>query len=236
MQGREAVEHGIAAIGRVIVAAAPDHGHRVRGVHPHVDRISKEFGLLLAVAILTDALVVKMTLVPSFLTLMGEKSYIPRWLDRLLPDITIEPPHDGGAPVAERREFPAEPKPNQGPERFSGSCPARSQLGSEAPASAKAAPTTPAATSVGRPPAGARAAPPPPARTSTASLRRGACQQDGDAGDRADGGRPGTAEECLRVVVVPQGVEAARPEQDEGEGRREGDERRRACAALQLRS
>ena len=64
------------------------------------DRISKEFGLLLAVAILTDALVVRMTLVPAFLTLMGEKSwYIPRWLDRLLPDITIEPPHDGDEPV-----------------------------------------------------------------------------------------------------------------------------------------
>ncbi len=32
-----------------------------------------------------------MTLVPAFLTLMGEKSwYIPRWLDRLLPNITIE--------------------------------------------------------------------------------------------------------------------------------------------------
>jgi hypothetical protein len=27
---------------------------------------------------------------------MGEKSwYIPRWLDRLLPNVTIEPPHDG---------------------------------------------------------------------------------------------------------------------------------------------
>ncbi|HSJ94436.1 MAG TPA: MMPL family transporter, partial [Gaiellaceae bacterium] len=59
-------------------------------------RISKEFGLLLAVAILTDALVVRMTLVPAFLTWMGEKSwYIPRWLDRLLPNLTIEPPHDG---------------------------------------------------------------------------------------------------------------------------------------------
>ena len=38
-----------------------------------------------------------MTLVPSFLTLMGEKAwYMPRWLDRILPNITIEPPHDGG--------------------------------------------------------------------------------------------------------------------------------------------
>jgi RND superfamily putative drug exporter len=65
------------------------------------DRISKEFGILLAVAILTDALVVRMTLVPAFLTLLGEKAwYIPRWLDRLLPDITIEPPHEYEAPSA----------------------------------------------------------------------------------------------------------------------------------------
>ena len=37
-----------------------------------------------------------MTLVPAFLTLMGERAwYIPGWLDRLLPNVTIEPPHDG---------------------------------------------------------------------------------------------------------------------------------------------
>ena len=33
-------------------------------------------------------------------TLLGEKTwYIPRWLDRILPNITIEPPHDGEAPA-----------------------------------------------------------------------------------------------------------------------------------------
>jgi RND superfamily putative drug exporter len=67
------------------------------------DRISKEFGLLLAVAILTDALLVRMTLVPSFFTLLGEKTwYMPRWLDRVLPNITIEPPHDGEAEAPPR--------------------------------------------------------------------------------------------------------------------------------------
>jgi RND superfamily putative drug exporter len=61
----------------------------------NADRISKEFGLLLAVAILTDALIVRMTLVPSFFTLLRERTwYIPGWLDRLLPEATIEPPHD----------------------------------------------------------------------------------------------------------------------------------------------
>jgi RND superfamily putative drug exporter len=98
---REAVEHGIAAIGRVVVAAAVIMGTVFAAFILTADRIPKEFGLLLAVAILTDALVVRMTLVPAFLTLLGERSwYIPAWLDRLLPNLTIEPPHDGPAAAA----------------------------------------------------------------------------------------------------------------------------------------
>ncbi len=112
---RAAVEHGIAAIGRVIVAAALIMGTVFAAFILTSDRISKEFGLLLAVAILTDALIVRMTLVPAFLTLMGEKSwYIPRWLDRLLPNITIEPPHDDGqtrAPVGGERPAEATGRP-----------------------------------------------------------------------------------------------------------------------------
>jgi putative drug exporter of the RND superfamily len=101
LKTRDAVEHGIAAIGRVIVAAALIMGTVFAAFILTSDRISKEFGLLLAVAILTDALLVKMTLVPAFLTMLGEKAwYIPGWLDRLLPKVTIEPPHDGEAPVA----------------------------------------------------------------------------------------------------------------------------------------
>jgi RND superfamily putative drug exporter len=94
-----AVEHGIAAIGRVVVAAALIMGTVFAAFILSADRVPKEFGLLLAVAILTDALIVRMTLVPAFLTMLGEKAwYIPRWLDRLLPNITIEPPQDGEAP------------------------------------------------------------------------------------------------------------------------------------------
>ncbi len=106
---REAVEHGIAAIGRVVVAAAVIMGTVFAAFILTSDRISKEFGILLAVAIITDALVVRMTLVPAFLTLLGEKSwYIPRWLDRALPNITIEAPHDGEAPARVDVERPVE--------------------------------------------------------------------------------------------------------------------------------
>ncbi len=104
-----AVEHGIAAIGRVVVAAAVIMGTVFAAFVLSADRVSKEFGILLAVAILTDALIVRMTLVPSFLTLLGEKSwYIPRWLDRLLPNLTVEPPHDGGAARSRGVEHPVE--------------------------------------------------------------------------------------------------------------------------------
>ena len=104
---RAAVEHGIAAIGRVIVAAAIIMGTVFAAFILSADRVPKEFGLLLAVAILTDALVVRMTLIPSLLTLLGERSwYIPGWLDRILPNLTIEPPQDGGVREPDGRTAP----------------------------------------------------------------------------------------------------------------------------------
>jgi RND superfamily putative drug exporter len=106
---RLAVEHGIAAIGRVVVAAALIMGTVFAAFILTPERISKEFGILLAIAILTDALIVRMTLVPAFLTMLGEKSwYIPRWLDRLLPNLTVEAPHDGEASRPIDVERPAE--------------------------------------------------------------------------------------------------------------------------------
>jgi putative drug exporter of the RND superfamily len=110
LRTRAAVDHGIAAIGRVVVAAAFIMGTVFAAFILSADRIPKEFGLLLAIAILTDALIVRMTLVPAFLTLLQEKSwYIPGWLDRLLPNFTIEPPHDGKAPAG------IEPRPEPEP-------------------------------------------------------------------------------------------------------------------------
>jgi putative drug exporter of the RND superfamily len=112
LETKEAVEHGIAAIGRVIVAAAIIMATVFSAFIVTPDRISKEFGLLLAVAILTDALVVKMTLIPAFFTLLREKTwYIPHWLDRILPDITIEPPQDGVEPAPV--DVPRRPEPSE---------------------------------------------------------------------------------------------------------------------------
>ena len=91
----DSVRYGMAGVGRVIVAAAFIMSSVFFSFLLAPDRVSKEFGLLLGVAILTDALIVRMTLVPALLTVLGERSWtIPRWLDKVLPNITIEPPAD----------------------------------------------------------------------------------------------------------------------------------------------
>ena len=52
-----------------------------------------------------------MTLVPALLALLGERSWtIPRWLDRVLPNITIEPPEErrpDRPPIATGEPVPA---------------------------------------------------------------------------------------------------------------------------------
>ena len=55
------------------------------------DRIIKLFGVGLASAILLDATVVRMLLVPATMELLGDKNWwLPKWLDRLLPNIDVE--------------------------------------------------------------------------------------------------------------------------------------------------
>ena len=98
LRGKEtadAVTDGIAGVGRVIVAAALIMSSVFFAFVLGEDRVSKEFGFLLGVAILTDALLVRLTLVPALLTLLKERSWwIPGWLDRSLPRLTIEPQLD----------------------------------------------------------------------------------------------------------------------------------------------
>ena len=98
-----AVKDGVAAVGRVIVAASLIMTSVFFSFLLSTDRVSKEFGLLLGVAILTDALLMRLTLVPALLTLLRERAWwIPGWLERILPGITIESP-------AERQPAPASP-------------------------------------------------------------------------------------------------------------------------------
>ena len=103
-----AVKDGVAAVGRVIAAAALIMSSVFFSFLLAPDRVSKEFGLLLGIAILTDAFLMRLTLVPALLTVLRERSWaIPAWLDKLLPNTTIEPPSERAGTQAARAE-PAE--------------------------------------------------------------------------------------------------------------------------------
>jgi RND superfamily putative drug exporter len=86
-----AVAHGMARTGRVISAAAgimvTVFGSFILG-----DQVlMKVTGLGLAVAVLLDATVVRMVLVPSTMELLGDRNWwLPGWLDRLLPHVDVE--------------------------------------------------------------------------------------------------------------------------------------------------
>jgi putative drug exporter of the RND superfamily len=60
----------------------------------------QQFGVGLAVAVLLDATVVRCLLVPALMILMGKFNwYLPHWVDRILPKISIE-----GAEYFEERD------------------------------------------------------------------------------------------------------------------------------------
>jgi len=92
----EAVADGLAHTARVITAAAAImvcvFGSFVLGG----ERVIKEFGLGLAVAILIDATLVRMILVPATMELLGNANWwLPQRLARLLPNVHIEGTADG---------------------------------------------------------------------------------------------------------------------------------------------
>ncbi|MDT0316969.1 MMPL family transporter [Streptomyces millisiae] len=77
-------------------------------------RIIAEFGLGVAVAILLDALVVRTILVPAAMQLFGKWNwYLPGWLDRILPHVSVEGPSDVLA--ASGRAHAAAPADDQRP-------------------------------------------------------------------------------------------------------------------------
>ena len=92
---RAAITDGVATIGRVIVAAALIMASVFFAFLTGVDRTIKEFGLALGLAIVFDAFIVRLTLVPALMHLLDQRAWwIPRWLDRILPRLTIEAPEE----------------------------------------------------------------------------------------------------------------------------------------------
>jgi RND superfamily putative drug exporter len=100
----EAVVRGLSSTARVITSAAlimiSVFGAFVLGDDPN----GKLFGVGLAVAVLIDATLVRMVLVPATMSLLGRANWwLPGWLDRILPHLDLEatPSVPEAAPVGE---------------------------------------------------------------------------------------------------------------------------------------
>lgn len=86
-----AVIGGFSASARVVTAAAIIMTCVFASFISGDDLIIKSFGLALAVGVLIDAFLVRMTLVPAVLAMVGDRAWhLPRWLDRRVPDLDVE--------------------------------------------------------------------------------------------------------------------------------------------------
>jgi RND superfamily putative drug exporter len=109
-----AVIEGISATARVITSAALIMISVFAAFVLGDDPIIKMFGLGLATAVLIDATIVRIVLVPATMKLLGDWNWwLPGWLDRLLPDLDVE----GGTGLPEPDYEPGrEPAPSPGRE------------------------------------------------------------------------------------------------------------------------
>ena len=86
-----AVADGLARTARLITAAAAIMICVFGGFVLSADRALQLFGLGLATAILVDVTIVRLLLVPATMELLGDRNWwLPGWLDRLLPRLTVD--------------------------------------------------------------------------------------------------------------------------------------------------
>ncbi|MEU1701836.1 MULTISPECIES: MMPL family transporter [Streptomyces] len=87
----QAVVTGFRYSARVVTAAAIIMIAVFSGFIGSSDSMVKMIGFGLATAVLFDAFVVRMAIVPAVLALLGEKAWwLPKWLDRALPNVDVE--------------------------------------------------------------------------------------------------------------------------------------------------
>ncbi|HEY5821245.1 MAG TPA: MMPL family transporter [Propionibacteriaceae bacterium] len=86
-----AIEEGFVASSRVVIAAAIIMFSVFAAFVPEGEGPIKNIGFGLAVGVFVDAFIVRMTLVPAVLALLGRRAWwLPAWLDRLLPSFDVE--------------------------------------------------------------------------------------------------------------------------------------------------
>ncbi|MFF0267798.1 MMPL family transporter [Kribbella sp. NPDC004536] len=90
-QANDATVQGLGHGARVVTAAALIMASVFAGFILVHDPIIKAIGFGLTIGVLIDAFVVRMTLVPAILSLLGNRAWwFPKWLDRLTPRVDIE--------------------------------------------------------------------------------------------------------------------------------------------------
>jgi RND superfamily putative drug exporter len=88
---KSSVVSGLVTSARVITAAALIMVFVFGSFVLNGDPTIKQFGIGLAVAVILDATVVRCLLVPALMVLMGKLNWLmPRWLEGLVPRISIE--------------------------------------------------------------------------------------------------------------------------------------------------
>jgi RND superfamily putative drug exporter len=76
---------------RVVVAAALIMISVFAGFVLAKDSLIQSIGFALAFGVAVDAFVVRMTIVPSVMSLLGDRAWwLPAWLDKVLPDVDVE--------------------------------------------------------------------------------------------------------------------------------------------------
>ena len=108
----EAVRTGQATTGRVIIAAATIMICVFSAFILTGQQIIGEFGIGLAAAVLLDAFILRTILVPAAMHLFGRANWwLPGWLDRILPHLSIEPATEpSGQPPHRPARPPAQPR------------------------------------------------------------------------------------------------------------------------------
>ncbi|MFE3214600.1 MMPL family transporter [Streptomyces antimycoticus] len=105
---RQAVVTGFEHSAKVVTAAALIMIGVFAGFMNSTDSVIAALGLGLAVAVALDAFVVRMTIVPAVLTLLGRRAWsLPAWIDRVLPIVDIEGERLAKSPAAGARSEPA---------------------------------------------------------------------------------------------------------------------------------
>jgi RND superfamily putative drug exporter len=88
---RGAVVKGFSGAARVVTAAALIMFFVFASFIPDGSGVIKPMAVGLAVGILADAFLVRMTLVPAVMALLGARAWwMPKWLGRILPNVDIE--------------------------------------------------------------------------------------------------------------------------------------------------